>query len=53
MRLDMTYVKADLVQGTSFEVGDKVTYKGCEMIVSKGKDSDGEIKMINLSGVKA
>ena len=46
-------MKADLVQGTSFEVGDKVTYKGCGMIVSKGKDSDGEIKMINLSGVKA
>jgi hypothetical protein len=46
------YVKADRVQGTSFEVGDKVTYEGREMIISKGKDSGGDIKMIDLSGVK-
>ena len=40
------YVKATEVQGsTSFSVGDKVTYQGREMIVSKGRDSDGEIKM--------
>ena len=49
------YVKADRVQGTSFEVGDKVTYEGREMIVSKGKDRDGDIRMIDggQSGVKA
>ena len=47
------YVKANQVQGSSFEVGDKVTYKGLEMIISKGKDHDGDIKMIDLSGVKA
>ena len=39
------YVKASKVQGTSFNVGDEVIYEGCKMIVSKGKDSDGEIKM--------
>ena len=50
---ETSYVKATQVQGTSFEVGDKVTYEGREMIVSKGKDRDGEIKMIDLSGVKA
>ena len=47
------YVKATAVQGPSFNVGDRVIYQGCEMIVSKGIDSDGEIKMVNLSGVKA
>ena len=47
------YVKANQVQGSSFEVGDKVTYKGLEMIISKGKDHYGDIKMIDLSGVKA
>ena len=41
------YVKADRVQGTSLEVGDKVTYEGREMIVSKGKDIDGDIRMID------
>ena len=50
---ETSYVKATQVQGTSFEVGDKVTYEGREMTVSKGKDSDGEIKMIDLSGVRA
>ena len=30
---------------SSFNVGDRVTYKGCDMIISKGKDNDGEIKM--------
>jgi len=38
-------VKASEVQGISFEVGDKVIYKGREMLVSTGKDSDGEIRM--------
>ena len=47
------YVKASMVQGTSFNVGDEVIYKGRKMIVSKGKDTDGEIMMIDTSGVKA
>ena len=47
------YVKATKVQGSSFNVGDKVVYEGREMVVSKGKDSDGDIKMIDVSGVKA
>ena len=34
-------------------MGDKVMYEGREMTISKGKDSDGDIKMIDLSGVKA
>ena len=39
------YVNVNMVQGSSFNVGDKVIFQGREMIVSKGKDSDGEIKM--------
>ena len=46
------YIKASKVQGTSFNVGDKVVYQGREMTISKGKDRDGDIKMIDLSGVK-
>ena len=50
------YVKASEVQGSSFNVGDEVTYNGQKMIVSQGKDSDGEIKMktvAELSGITA
>ena len=50
------YVKATKVQGTSFNVGDKVVYEGREMIVSAGKDRDGDIKMKPvdwLSGINA
>ena len=47
------YVKKDKVQGDSFEVGAKVTYEGREMTVSQAPDSDGEIKMIDTSGVIA
>ena len=47
------YVKKRKVQGSSFEVGAKVTYEGREMTVSMAPDSDGDIKMIDLSGVTA
>jgi hypothetical protein len=50
------YIKASQVQNSSFNVGDKVVYQGKEMIVSKAKDSDGDIKMTNLpdmSGLNA
>ena len=47
------YVKVSEVQGSSFEKGDTVVYKGQEMIISQGKDSDGDIKMIDMSGIKA
>ena len=51
------YVKVYEVQGSSFNKVDKVMYQGREMIVSKGKDSVGDIKMRpaqpDLSGVKA
>ena len=42
---EIGYVAVSQVQGTSFNVGDEVIYEGRKMIVSKGKDSDGEIKM--------
>ena len=42
------YIKASQVQGSSFNEGDKVVYQGKEMIVSKAKDGDGDIKMTNL-----
>ena len=47
------YIKKSKVQGSSFEVGAKVTYEGREMTVSKAPDSDGDIKMIDLSGFMA
>ena len=47
------YIKTSEVQGSSFEVGAKVTYEGREMTVSKSPDSDGEMKMIDLSGCMA
>jgi hypothetical protein len=47
------YVKVTAVQGPSFNVNDRVIYQGCEMIVSEGIDSDGEIRMVNLMVVKA
>ena len=47
------YVNKSEVQGSSFEVGAKVTYEGREMTVSKAPDSDGDIKMIDLSGFMA
>ena len=47
------YIKTSEVQGSSFEVGAKVTYEGREMTVSMAPDSDGEMKMIDLSGVMA
>ena len=46
------YIKATEVQGSSFDVGDQVTYQGREMTISKGKNSDGDIKMSDLSGIK-
>ena len=41
------------MQGSSFEVGAKVTYQGREMTVTKAPDSDGDIKMLDMSGVLA
>ena len=47
------YIKKSKVQGSSFEVGAKVTYEGREMTVSQPPDRDGDIRMIDLSGVLA
>ena len=41
------------MQGSSFEVGAKVAYEGREMTVSKAPDRDGDIKMVDMSGVFA
>ena len=41
------------MQGSSFEVGAKVTYQGREMTVSMAPDRDGDIKMLDMSGVLA
>ena len=51
--VETDYVNKSKVQGSSFEVGAKVTYEGREMMVSKVPDSDGELKMIDLSGFMA
>ena len=47
------YVNKSEVQGSSFEVGAKVTYEGRETTVSMAPDSDGDMKMYDLSGVMA
>ena len=47
------YINKSEVQGSSFEVGAKVTYQGREMTVSKAPDSDGDIKMRDMSEVLA
>ena len=41
------------MQGSSFEVGAKVTYEGREMTVSKAPNRNGYIKMVDMSGVFA
>ena len=41
------------MQGSSFEIGAKVTYEGREMTVSKAPDYAGDIKMVDMSGVFA
>ena len=41
------------MEGSSFEVGAKVMYEGREMTVSQAPDNDGDIKMVDLSGVLA
>ena len=49
-------IKASTIQGESFNVRDKVAYQGREMIVTRGKDSEGRIKMKPLewlSGIAA
>ena len=53
MALETSYVKKSEVQGSSFEVGAKVTFKGREMTVSMAPDSDGYMAMVDLSGVMA
>ena len=47
------YIKESEVQGDSKEVGAKVIYQGREMVVSQGVDSDGDLKMIDPSGLAA
>ena len=50
---ETVYIKTSEVQGPSFEVGAKVTYEGREMTVGTAPDSDGEMKMMDLSGFMA
>ena len=47
------YVKASEVEGDSEEEGAKVRYQGREMVVSQGVEDDGELKMIDISGITA
>ena len=47
------YIKASEVEGESKEVGAKVIYQGREMVVSVGVDSEGELKLSDVTGVLA
>ena len=51
--LETGYVKKDKIIGSSYEVGAKVTYEGREMIVNQAPDGDGEIRMLDYSGLWA
>ena len=51
--MDEWGVNKSEVQGSSFEVGAKVTYEGRDMTVSWAPDSDGYMDVIDLSGVFA
>ena len=42
-------VKASDVQGDSKEVGATVAYQGRKMVVSKGVDRDGQLKMVDMN----
>ena len=46
-------VKKDKLQGTSFKKGDTVQYNGQQCIVVMEEDSDGDLKVQNISGVVA
>ena len=43
------WVNSSRVQGDSKEVGATVAYQGREMVVSKGVDRDGELKMVDMN----
>ena len=47
------YTYTSKVQGSSFEIGAKVTYEGREMTVRKAPDGYGDITMVDMSGVFA
>ena len=47
------YANKSMVQGSSFEVGAKVTYEGREMWVSEAPCSDGGMKMVDMSAILA
>jgi hypothetical protein len=51
--ISVSYVKANEIQGESKEVGARVIYKGREMIVIQGVDSDGDLRIGDLSGIVA
>ena len=44
-------VEAREVEGESKEVGDTVIYQGREMVVSRGVDGDGDLKMTNMPDI--
>ena len=48
-----SYIKKAEISGSSFKKGATVTYKGSEWIVFQEEDSDGELKLQDLSGICA
>ncbi|KAK3274960.1 hypothetical protein CYMTET_16888 [Cymbomonas tetramitiformis] len=49
----MIYVKLIDVQGSDLSPGSTCTYQECECPIIEGVDSDGEIRIQNIRGVKA
>ena len=47
------YIKKSKCKGDNFEVGSIVFYGGDECVVSKAVDSDGDLKVHYVAGIKA
>ena len=47
------YIKKAEIAGSSFKKGATVTYKGSDWVVYQEEDSDGELKLQDLSGICA
>lgn len=50
--LGLMYVEAREVYGSSFELGTLVMHQGHEMVVAREKDSEGDIQLGTMEGVR-
>ena len=48
-----SYIKKSKLSGETFKLGDRVLWMGREVVVSVEEDSDGDLKVSDLSGITA